>query len=157
MTGGVDTHLDVHVAAALDPVGALLGSESFETTPAGYAQLLNWLEGFGPVTKVGVEGTGAYRARRSRSSAAGVSKSSRSTGPTARPAAARESLIPSTLSRRPGRLCLDVPKATPSPTTVRRGHRVPVVASRSATRARAKAIAQMRHLVVTAPDQLGTL
>jgi hypothetical protein len=37
VTGGVDTHVDVHVAAALDPVGALLGSESFETTPTGYA------------------------------------------------------------------------------------------------------------------------
>jgi hypothetical protein len=35
VTGGVDTHLDVHVAAALDPLGALLGSEAFDTTPAG--------------------------------------------------------------------------------------------------------------------------
>ena len=25
VTGGVDTHLDVHVAAALDPIGGLLG------------------------------------------------------------------------------------------------------------------------------------
>ena len=25
VTGGVDTHADVHVAAALDPVGGLLG------------------------------------------------------------------------------------------------------------------------------------
>jgi transposase len=66
VTGGVDTHLDVHVAAALNPVGALLGSESFATTPAGYAQLLSWLEGFGSVTKVGVEGTGAYGAGLSR-------------------------------------------------------------------------------------------
>jgi hypothetical protein len=30
ITGGVDTHADVHVAAALDPVGGLLGvQESF--------------------------------------------------------------------------------------------------------------------------------
>ena len=28
VTGGVDTHLDVHVAAALDELGALLGTES---------------------------------------------------------------------------------------------------------------------------------
>jgi transposase len=41
VTGGVDTHLDVHVAAALDPLGTLLGSESFETTPAGYRSLLS--------------------------------------------------------------------------------------------------------------------
>ena len=36
ITGGVDTHLDVHVAAALDERGALLGVESFATTAAGY-------------------------------------------------------------------------------------------------------------------------
>jgi hypothetical protein len=36
ITGGVDTHLDVHVAAALDERGALLGIESFSTTAAGY-------------------------------------------------------------------------------------------------------------------------
>ena len=29
VTGGVDTHLDQHVAAALDATGALLGVESF--------------------------------------------------------------------------------------------------------------------------------
>jgi hypothetical protein len=28
ITGGVDTHADVHVAAALDPIGGLLGSRS---------------------------------------------------------------------------------------------------------------------------------
>ena len=62
VTGGVDTHLDVHVAAALDPLGGLLGSESFDTTPTGYKELLSWLESFGAVGKVGVEGTGSYGA-----------------------------------------------------------------------------------------------
>jgi transposase len=34
-TGGVDTHADVHVAAALDPVGGLLGVREFAAgTPA---------------------------------------------------------------------------------------------------------------------------
>ena len=36
VTGGVDTHLEFHVAAALDPVGALLGTAPFPTTPGGY-------------------------------------------------------------------------------------------------------------------------
>ena len=62
VTGGVDTHLEVHVVAALDERGALLGVESFETTPTGYGQLLDWLCGFGEVDLVGVEGTGAYGA-----------------------------------------------------------------------------------------------
>ena len=53
---------DVHVAAALDPLGGLLGTESFATDPAGYKALLSWLASFGDVTKIGVEGTGSYGA-----------------------------------------------------------------------------------------------
>jgi hypothetical protein len=45
ITGGVDTHADAHVAAALDPIGGLLGVREFPATPAGYAQLLGWLGG----------------------------------------------------------------------------------------------------------------
>ena len=62
ITAGVDTHLDVHVAAALDERGALLGVESFATTESGYKKLLGWLSDFGPVELVGVEGTGSYGA-----------------------------------------------------------------------------------------------
>jgi transposase len=62
ITGGVDTHLDVHVAAALDERGALLGVASFATTESGYKKLLGWLADFGPVELVGVEGTGSYGA-----------------------------------------------------------------------------------------------
>ncbi len=60
VVGGVDTHADVHVAAALDENGAVLGIESFPTDAAGYRSLLSWLSGFGPVVRVGVEGTGSY-------------------------------------------------------------------------------------------------
>jgi hypothetical protein len=37
VTGGVDTHIDTHTAAALDGLGHLLGHERFPTTVAGYA------------------------------------------------------------------------------------------------------------------------
>ena len=40
ITGGVDTHADAHVAAALDRVGGLLGARQFPATAAGYADLL---------------------------------------------------------------------------------------------------------------------
>lgn len=60
--GGVDTHADFHVAAALDHIGGLLGIETFETTEAGYRRLLEWLRGWGEVIRVGVEGTGSYGA-----------------------------------------------------------------------------------------------
>ena len=62
VTAGVDTHLDVHVAAALDERGGLLGVESFPTTTAGYRRMLGWLGAFGQVELVGVEGTGSYGA-----------------------------------------------------------------------------------------------
>ena len=60
--GGVDTHLDAHVAAALDERGGLLGTQSFPATPTGYRQLLSWLRSFGQLQTVGVEGTGSYGA-----------------------------------------------------------------------------------------------
>src|SRR5579864_8598677 len=62
ITGGVDTHADVHVAAALDPIGGLLGVREFPATTGGYARLLDWLAGFGTVALVGIEGTGSYGA-----------------------------------------------------------------------------------------------
>jgi transposase len=60
--GGVDTHKDVHVAAVVDDRGKLLDAEEFETTTAGYTKLLAWMQSFGTLDKVGVEGTGAYGA-----------------------------------------------------------------------------------------------
>jgi transposase len=60
--GGVDTHKDAHVVAALTEQGALLGTASFPADSAGYDQLLAWLRDFGPVTSVGIEGTGSYGA-----------------------------------------------------------------------------------------------
>ena len=66
ITGGVDTHADVHVAAALDPIGGLLGVREFPATTAGDARLLDWLAGFGTVALVGIEGTGSYGAGLSR-------------------------------------------------------------------------------------------
>jgi hypothetical protein len=73
ITGGAGTHADTHVAAALDPVGGLLGVEEFPATAPGYARLLGWLGGFGTVCLVGIEGTGSYGAGLSRHvTAAGI-------------------------------------------------------------------------------------
>ena len=44
----MDTHADVHVAAALDPIGGLPGVREFPATAGGYAGLLGWLGGVGP-------------------------------------------------------------------------------------------------------------
>ena len=60
VTGGVDTHADNHVAAAVDQNGGLLGVESFPASETGFEGLLAWLVGFGPVKQIGVEGTGSW-------------------------------------------------------------------------------------------------
>ena len=65
--GGIDCHTDFHVAAALDPLGRMLGSESFPATAAGYCSTRRRLASFGPVAAVGVESTGSYGAALARS------------------------------------------------------------------------------------------
>jgi transposase len=73
VTGGVDTHTDVHVAAVVDDTGKILDSASFPSTSAGFRQLLAWMRRHGTVGRVGVEGTGAYGAGLARFlTAAGV-------------------------------------------------------------------------------------
>jgi len=59
ITGGVDTHAGMHVAAALDPVGGLLGVQEFPATAAGYASLLSWLRSFGILDVAGSKGPAA--------------------------------------------------------------------------------------------------
>ena len=59
---GIDTHADVHVVAALDELGAILGTSSFSTDDEGYRAAHAWLCGHGTLIAAGVEGTGSYGA-----------------------------------------------------------------------------------------------
>src|SRR5215203_3516416 len=151
IVGGVDTHLDVHVAAAVDPVGGLLGVESFPTTPAGYHELSSWLSSFGPIERVGVEGTGTYGAGLARHLAAsGV--------------AVIEVDRPNRQERRRNGKSdeLDAVEAARAALSGRaRGHaksgtgpveglRALLVAKRSARSIRIRSTGQLRHLVITA-------
>ncbi|MCX5322374.1 IS110 family transposase [Streptomyces sp. NBC_00120] len=63
---GVDTHKDVHVAAVMTAMGALLDTRSFPTTGDGYRQLLAWAQSFGRMRRAGVECTGSYGAALTR-------------------------------------------------------------------------------------------
>ncbi len=47
VTVGVDTHKDLHVAAARDHLGRRLGTTMAPATGAGYAQLLAWAHALG--------------------------------------------------------------------------------------------------------------
>jgi transposase len=62
VTVGVDTHLDTHVAAVIDQAGRLLDTQAFAASTRGYVALVTWAERFGPVERIGVEGTGTYGA-----------------------------------------------------------------------------------------------
>ena len=63
---GVDTHQDLHAAAAISPWGVLLSSEMFPATAAGYEALLAWVDTLGTVRRAGVECTGSYGAALAR-------------------------------------------------------------------------------------------
>ena len=62
VTVGVDTHGGVHLAVALDELGARLGECGLPATAAGYDQLAGWASGLGAVDAFGVEGSGSYGA-----------------------------------------------------------------------------------------------
>src|ERR1700689_3584935 len=60
--GGLDTHKDLHVAAAVDEQDRVLGTRSFATTRQGYRQMLAWMRAFGDLQRIGIESTGSYGA-----------------------------------------------------------------------------------------------
>jgi transposase len=62
VTVGVDTHKQVHVAAARDQLGRRLGTTLAPASSAGYGELLAWARGLGEIDSWGVEGTGSYGA-----------------------------------------------------------------------------------------------
>jgi transposase len=155
VTGGVDTHADVHVAAAVDHNGGLLGVESFAADGAGFENLLGWLVGFGELIRIGVEGTGSYGVGLARFltttgiEVVEVDRPNRQvrykmgkSDPTDAVAAARAALS--------GQASV-TPKA-------RNGSveqmRVLLVARRSARQQRIQSLNQLRHLVLTAPEPI---
>lgn len=155
VTGGVDTHLDQHVAAVVDQVGGLLGVERFAVTPGGYRKLVAWMRTFGPVERVGVEGTGSY--------GAGLTRHLRQVG-----IAVLEVTRPNRQDRhRNGKdddldainaarsVLAGTAKAVAKETTGNtEALRVLVGAQRSAKQARISSMVQLRHLMFTAPDDL---
>ncbi len=153
--GGVDTHLDSHAVAALDAIGGLLGVEHFDAGRAGEEKLIAWLQGLGPIERVGVEGTGSYGAglaRRLR--AAGVqvvevdrpNRQARYRHGKSDPVDAIEAARAAQAGRAAGQA------------KSHDGHveaiRALLVARRSARTSRIKALTQIRHLGFCGPDEL---
>jgi transposase len=155
---GVDTHLEFHVAVAVDHLGRRLGELSVPATAKGYDRLLGWAEAFGPVRCAGVEGTSSY--------GAGIARHLRTHGievlEVERPKHQRRS------SRR-NRQKSDPSDAEAAARVVLAGEasgvpksadgrvemiRVLCASRRSAVKARTQAANQLQGLRVTAPEQL---
>ena len=155
ITGGVDTHKDTHTAAALDSAGRSLGNETFAASGAGYVALVAWLRGFGPVERVGVEGTGSYglgltrHLRKEGINVVEVNRPNRQarrrhgkSDPADAEAAARATFSGDAVG---------VPKSQDGNVEVIRLLRVQ---RRSAIRARTQAANQLHAIVTTAPESL---
>jgi transposase len=155
---GVDTHLDFHVAVAMDHMGRRLGESSVPTTVKGYEGLLCWAEGFGPLRCAGVEGTSSY--------GAGLARHLKTQGievleverPKRRRGGSRRNVEKSDPSdaERAARAVLagetsGVPKSGDGRVEMIRTLRA---ARRSAMKARTQAANQLQGLRVTAPDEL---
>ena len=155
VTGGVDTHADNHMAAAIDPNGGLLGIEMFPATETGYEDLLGWLTGHGEVIRVGVEGTGSWGVGLTRFltsldvEVVEVDRPNRQdrrrqgkSDPTDAVSAARAALS--------GTAAV-VPKSRNGAVEEMR---VLMIARRSAREQRSQSLNQLRHLVFTAPESI---
>ncbi len=155
VTGGVDTHADVHVAAAVDHNGGVLGIEAFPADPGGFEDLAGWLASYGEIDRIGVEGTGSWGVGLSRFlteigiETVEVDRPNRQTrrkqgksDPTDAVAAARAALSGSASV---------TPKSRNGPVEQMR---VLLVARRSARQQRIQTLNQLRHLVFTAPEPI---
>ena len=154
VTGGVDTHADFHVVAAIDHNGGLLGIESFTADLVTTGPGKEMGPSFGPVTRIGVEGTGSYGVGLSRSlTATGIEvvevdrpnrqlrRRKGKSDPTDAVAAARAALSGSATG---------APKHRNGPVEQMR---VLLVARRSARQQRIQTLNQLRHLVLCAKDR----
>ena len=152
---GVDTHLDFHVAVALDDLGRRLGELRVPTTTKGYERLLSWAENFGAIRCAGVEGTSSYGAglaRYLRTVGVAVAEVERpkrrhlrrnsKSDPIDAEAAARAVLAGETAG---------TPKSADGRVEMIRALRT---ARRSAVKARGQAANQLQALVLTAPEAL---
>jgi transposase len=157
VTVGVDTHGEVHVAAAFtSDLGRPLGHLEIPTTPAGYGRLLRWAQAFGDETpRFGIEGTGAYGAglarhlRRAGCTVIEINRPNRQTrhargksDPIDADAAARAVLSGEASS---------VPKSDEDRVSMIRTLRV---ARRSAVQSTTQISNQVKGLIVTAPAEL---
>ena len=152
---GVDTHADVHVAAALDLLGRHLGTLEIATTTRGYEQLLRWARAFGRVRGFGVEGTGSYGAGLARHLAGAGCTVTEINRPDRRARRGRGKSDPLDAEAAARAVLAGAAQAIPKADQDQVGMiRTLRVARRSAMKMRIQVSNQMAALVVTAPAPL---
>ena len=154
--GGVDTHRDIHVAAVVDGVGRVVGSESFAADESGYGRMVAWFRARGVLVRVGVEGCGSYGAGLARYLTAADIEVVEVNRPNRQLRRLRGGKSDSVDAEGAARAAASgqataVPKSGDGPVEC---IRMLVVARRSATKARTQAANQIHSLVVTAPEQV---
>ena len=153
--GGVDTHRDTHVAAVVDATGRVLGTAPFRADVAGYERLGDWLESWGRVAKVGIEGTGSYGAGLARyltETGVGMVEVNRPNRQLRRRLGKTDTVDATAAARAVlNGQATGLPKSGNGPVEA---IRMLQVARRSAIKARTQAINQLHALVITAPDQV---
>lgn len=153
--GGVDTHLDTHMAAVVDVNGGMLGVHQFPVSAAGFVEMSAWMRSFGTIERVGIEGTGVY--------GVGIARHFRSLGVTVieidRPNRQKRHLhgktdqldaIEAARGALSGR-CTGIAKSADGQIEALR---TLLVVKRSAREARTRSLVQLRYLTFTAPDEL---
>ena len=154
VTVGVDTHGDFHVAAVLDHHGALLGTGTFPASRGGYRLLTGWAGSFGRVGTVGVEGTGAWGkglARFLASEGIGVREVARPDRQHRRRYGKSDATDAVAAARA---VLAGQAEATPRGDGPSEALRMLRIARRSAVKQQIRLAAQMKAVVVTAPDEL---
>src|SRR3954453_1524307 len=155
VTGGVDTHSNTHHAAALDRVGGLLGTREFRADLAGYQQLFDWLESFGTVTRIGVEGTGCYGAGLTRFLRRRDIEVIEVNRPDRRSRRVRGKSDPLDAESAARRALAGEDRITPKDTTtIVEAIRVLRIARTGAVKSRTAAYNQLKDLIITAPGEL---
>lgn len=152
---GVDTHADIHVAAAINGQGQLLDTLEIPTDRSGFKALIRWASDFGVIDRIGVEGTGSFGAgltrwlRHEGFVVVEVNRPDRAT----RRHRGKSDIIDAESAARSvlAGVATTVPKGADGPVE---SLRVLRLVRRSAVKARTQVANQLHALVVTAPTPL---
>jgi transposase len=153
---GVDTHRDEHVLAVMAaPAGAVVARQAVAANARGYRETLRFAERYAPGSRAGaIEGTGSYGAGLARY-LVGRGETVLEIGRTPRPGRRLHGKDDSLDAARIARAALaSETLALPRSGERREALRLLLAARRSAVDVRREALAQLRGVIVTAPNRL---